>query len=42
VTRRLKLEKDSPEIIRAMEVWANNMKEVLHRLPRFSWEQDPL
>lgn len=42
VTRRLKLEKDSPEIIRSMEVWASNMKEVLKRLPRFSWEQDPL
>jgi len=42
VTRRLKLDKDSPEIIRAMEVWASNMKAVLKRLPRFSWEQDPL
>jgi putative proteasome-type protease len=42
LTRRLKLDKDSPEIIRAMEVWASNMKAVLKRLPRFSWEQDPL
>jgi putative proteasome-type protease len=42
VSRRLKLEKDSPEVIRTMEVWARNMQEGLHRLPRFSWEEEPL
>ena len=42
VTRRLKLEKDAPEITRTMEVWARNMQEGLNRLPRFAWEQDPL
>jgi putative proteasome-type protease len=42
VSRRLKLEKDAPEITRTMEVWARNMQEGLNRLPRFAWEQDPL
>jgi len=42
VSRRLKLEKDADEITRTMEVWARNMQEGLKRLPRFSWEQDPL
>ena len=42
VTRRLKLEKDAPEITRTMEVWTRNMQEGLNRLPRFAWEQDPL
>lgn len=42
VERRLKLEKDSPEVIRTMEVWARHMQEGLNKLPRFPWEQDPL
>jgi putative proteasome-type protease len=42
VSRRLKLEKHAPEIGRAMEVWAQSMKEGLQRLPRFPWEQNPL
>ena len=42
VSRRLKLEKEDPEVIRAMEVWARTMRESVQRLPRFSWEQDPL
>jgi putative proteasome-type protease len=42
VSRRLKLEKDSDEVSRAMEVWSRTMRESLLRLPRFAWEQDPL
>lgn len=42
VSRRLKLQKDDPEVRRAMEVWTATMREGLQRLPRFSWEQDPL
>jgi putative proteasome-type protease len=42
VGRRLKLEKDAPEVIRTMEVWARHMQEGLAKLPRFAWEQDPL
>lgn len=42
VSRRLKLEKDAPEVLRAMEVWTRTMRESVQRLPRFSWEQDPL
>lgn len=42
VSRRLKLEKDAPEVGRAMEVWAATMRDGLQRLPRFPWEQDPL
>lgn len=42
ISRRLKLEKDAPEVNRAMEVWAATMRDGLQRLPRFSWEQDPL
>lgn len=42
VSRRLKLQKDDPEVRRAMEVWTAAMREGLQRLPRFSWEQDPL
>lgn len=42
VSRRLKLEKDSPEVQKSMEVWTRTMREGLQRLPRFPWEQDPL
>ena len=42
VSRRLKLEKDAPEVSRAMDVWAATMRDGLQRLPRFPWEQDPL
>ena len=42
VSRRLKLEKDDPEVQRAMEVWTAAMRDGLQRLPRFPWEQDPL
>jgi putative proteasome-type protease len=42
ITRRLKLEKDAPEVSRAMEVWASTMRDGLQRLPRFPWEHDPL
>jgi putative proteasome-type protease len=42
VSRRMKLDKDAPEVIRAMEVWASTMRQSVQRLPRFSWEQDPL
>jgi putative proteasome-type protease len=42
VGRHLKLEKDAPEVIRTMEVWARHMQEGLAKLPRFAWEQDPL
>jgi putative proteasome-type protease len=42
VSRRLKLEKDDAEVLRAMEVWTRAMREGLQRLPRFPWEHDPL
>jgi putative proteasome-type protease len=42
VSRRLKFGVESPELNRVMEVWATGMKSALQRLPRFSWEQDPL
>lgn len=42
VSRRLKLQKDDPELQRSMEVWTKAMGEGLRRLPRFPWEQDPL
>lgn len=42
VSRRLKFGVESPELDRIMEVWATGMKAALQRLPRFSWEQDPL
>ena len=42
VSRRLKFGIESPELNRIMEVWATGMKAALQRLPRFSWEQDPL
>jgi putative proteasome-type protease len=42
VSRRLKLQKDSVLITRSMETWARSMQDTLSRLPRFSWEEDPL
>jgi len=42
VSRRLKLEKDAPEVRQAMEVWTRTMRDGLQRLPRFAWELDPL
>jgi len=42
VSRRLKLDKDAPEVQQAMEVWTRTMRDGLQRLPRFAWEQDPL
>ena len=42
VSRRLKLEKDAPEINRAIETWSRTMVEAVQRLPRFAWEEDPL
>ena len=42
ISRRVKLEKDSPEIRRSMEIWKNCMQDGLRRLPRFAWEEDPL
>jgi putative proteasome-type protease len=42
VSRRLKLQKDSVMITRSMETWARSMQDTLSRLPRFSWEEDPL
>ncbi len=42
VERRVKLDKDGPEVIRTMEVWGRHMQEGLNKLPRFHWEQDPL
>lgn len=42
VTRRMRLQKDSGLITRTMETWARSMQETLARLPRFSWEEDPL
>ena len=42
VSRRVKLEKDCDEVNRSMEVWTRTMQEGLQRLPRFTWEQDPL
>jgi putative proteasome-type protease len=42
VSRRLKLEKDDSQVVRSMEIWARNMKEAIAKLPRFSWEEDPL
>ena len=42
VSHHLKLEKEAPEIARSMEVWSRTMQEALQRLPRFSWEEDPL
>jgi putative proteasome-type protease len=42
ISRRIKLDKDSPEIRRSMEIWAGCMQDGLRRLPRFAWEEDPL
>jgi putative proteasome-type protease len=42
ISRRIKLDKDSPEIRRSMEIWASCMQDGLRRLPRFAWEEDPL
>ena len=42
ISRRIKLEKDSPEIRRSMEIWKGCMQDGLRRLPRFAWEEDPL
>jgi putative proteasome-type protease len=42
ISRRIKLDKDSPEIRRSMEIWQNCMQDGLRRLPRFAWEEDPL
>jgi putative proteasome-type protease len=42
VSRRLKLQKDSVLITRSMDTWARSMQDTLARLPRFSWEEDPL
>lgn len=42
ISRRLKLDKNDPDINRAMEVWTRSMQDALQRLPRFPWEQMPL
>lgn len=42
VSRRIKLDKDAPELTRAMETWSRSMQETLKRLPRFNWEEAPL
>ncbi|MEI7953252.1 MAG: 20S proteasome subunit A/B [Synechococcaceae cyanobacterium ELA182] len=42
ISRRVKLEKESDEVNRSMEVWTRTMRDGLQRLPRFAWEQDPL
>jgi putative proteasome-type protease len=42
ISRRIKLDKDSPEIRRSMEIWQSCMQDGLRRLPRFAWEEDPL
>jgi putative proteasome-type protease len=42
ISRRIKLDKDSPEIRRSVETWAACMQDGLRRLPRFAWEEDPL
>ena len=42
VSRRIKLDKDAPELTRAMETWSRSMRETLKRLPRFNWEESPL
>lgn len=42
VSRHLSFEKDSMLINRTMETWARSMQDTLARLPRFSWEEDPL
>lgn len=42
VSRRMRLQKDSVLITRTMETWARSMQDTLARLPRFSWEEDPL
>jgi putative proteasome-type protease len=42
VSRRLRLQKDSFLITRTMDTWARSMLDTLARLPRFSWEEDPL
>jgi putative proteasome-type protease len=42
ISRRIKLDKDSPEIRRSGEIWAACMQDGLRRLPRFAWEEDPL
>jgi putative proteasome-type protease len=42
ISRRIKLNKGSPEISRSMEVWASCMQEGVRRLPRFAWEEGPL
>jgi putative proteasome-type protease len=42
ISRRIKLDKDSPEIHRSVETWAACMQDGLRRLPRFAWEEDPL
>lgn len=42
VSRRMRLQKDSGMILRTMDTWARSMQDTLARLPRFSWEEDPL
>ncbi len=42
ISRRIKLDKDSREIRRSMEIWEDCMQEGLRRLPRFAWEENPL
>ena len=42
VSRRMRLQKDSVLITRTMETWTRSMQDTLARLPRFSWEEDPL
>jgi putative proteasome-type protease len=42
LSRRESFSKDSMVINRTMEAWARSMQDTLARLPRFSWEEDPL
>lgn len=42
VERRVKFDKDAPEIQKTMDVWTRHMQEGLNKLLRFPWEQDPL
>ncbi|MFN9643623.1 MAG: 20S proteasome subunit A/B [Cyanobacteriota bacterium] len=42
MSRYERFEKDSMVIHRTMEAWTRSMQDTLARLPRFSWEEDPL
>jgi putative proteasome-type protease len=39
VTRKLRLDLDTPYFVRFREAWGRQIAEALHKLPKFDWEQ---